>query len=131
MAAAAASSKDMRRRFMACTTPLLVDATTDCRLVKTFAIHLLRLDRLGHRVHEFIRLPEAWVLLGELDALFDEGFAVDILVVDLIGADARFVGTVGENHAIEAVDHDVKVTVDKRTGWIADLGRGLLSMPLP
>jgi hypothetical protein len=31
-------------------------------------------------------------LLGELDPLFDEGFAVDILVVDLIGADARFVG---------------------------------------
>jgi hypothetical protein len=65
-------------------------------------------------------------LLGELDALFDEGFAVDILVVDLVGADARFVGAVRENHAVEAVHHDVKVAVDERTGWVVDLGIGLL-----
>src|SRR5262245_17228207 len=65
----------------------------------TFAIHLLRLDRLGYRVHELIRLPEVWVLVGELDPLFDEGFAVDILVVDLIGADARLGGAVGDERA--------------------------------
>src|SRR6476659_6669878 len=126
MSAAAAK----RRRNLVNMCPLvlsvLIDAAADCRLVEPFAIHLLRLDLLGHRVHEFIRLPEAWVLLGELDALFEEGFAVDILVVDLVGADARFVGAVRENHAVEAVHHYVKVAVDKRTGWVVDLGIDLL-----
>src|SRR5512144_1597850 len=86
-AAVAASSKDMRRRFMACDTPLLIDAAADCRLLEPFAIHLLRLDLLGDWVHELIGLPKARVLLGEIDSLFDEGFAVRIRVVDLVGAD--------------------------------------------
>jgi hypothetical protein len=34
---------------------------------------------------------------------------------------------VGENHAVEAVDHDVKVAVDERAGRIVDLGISLLS----
>jgi hypothetical protein len=68
---------------------ILIDTAAECRLVKPLAIHLLRLDLLGDRVHEFVGLPEAWILLGEVDALFDEGLAVRILVVDLVGADAR------------------------------------------
>src|SRR6516164_2001514 len=55
------------------------------------AIHLLRLDGLGHRVHELVALSEARLGLGKLHALLHEFLAVDILVVEQIDADARLV----------------------------------------
>ena len=70
---------------------LLIDAAADGRRVQPLAIHLLRLNLLGDWVHELIGLPKARMLLGELHAFFDERLAVNVLSIDLVGADARFV----------------------------------------
>ena len=43
---------------------LLIDAAADDGLVETLAVHLLRLDRLGEGIDEFVGLPEVLLFLG-------------------------------------------------------------------
>src|SRR5581483_1522937 len=89
----------------------LIDAAADDRLFEPFAIHLLRLDPFCDRIEEFVALPEAVMRLGKLKTFPHERFAVDVLVVDLVGADALLVGTVRNHQAVERVDDDVEVAV--------------------
>jgi hypothetical protein len=98
---------------------LLINAAVHCRLVWPLAIRLLRLDRLGHRVHELIGLPEALLLLGEIHALLHEGLAVGVLVVDLIGSDTRHVGAMREHHAVQSIDHDAEIVVYELAGGLS------------
>lgn len=57
--------------------------------------------------------------LGKLEAFPHERFAVDVLVVDLVGADALLVGAVCQHQAVERVDDDVEVAVDVRPSLIS------------
>jgi len=69
----------------------LIDPAAHDRVVQPLAIHLFWLDHLGHRVHELVALPEARFALGKFHPLLHELLAVDVLVVELIGADALLV----------------------------------------
>lgn len=92
---------------------LLIYAGADCRRVEPLAIHLLRLDLLGDWVQPLIGVPEGRILLGELHAFFDEGLAVNVPAVDLVGSDARFVGAVRQYRPIGAAHHDIELAVDE------------------
>src|SRR5581483_6562281 len=104
----------------------LIDSAADNGLFEPFAIHLLRLDLLGDRVQEFVALPKAVVSLGEIHPLPHELLAVEVLVVDLIGADALLVGAMRKHHSVESVDDDIEVAVYERPFRIADLAVGLV-----
>ena len=50
---------------------------------------------------------------GQLDTLLHEGFAVGILIGQLVGADAFGVGAAREHHVVETVDDNEEVAVDE------------------
>src|SRR6202043_1403742 len=87
----------------------LVNAATYRGVIELFAVHLLRLDLLAHRVDEFVVLPERGLLGGELDTLLDVELAVDVPRIAHVLADKLFVRAVGQNLAVKLVDHDVEI----------------------
>src|SRR6476619_2368916 len=110
-----------------CTPPLLIDPAANDRLIEPLAIHLLRLDRLGHRVHEFIRLPEARLLLGKLEALLDYFLAVGVLEVHHIVADVvGVVGAVGEQRPVKTDDRNIEIALHELSRLVVDYGISLL-----
>src|SRR6476620_133150 len=114
-----------------CTPPLLIDPAANDRLIEPLAIHLLRLDRLGHRVHEFIGLPEARLLLGEVHALFHDFLAVAVLEVHHVVANAMTVGAVGEQRAVKPDNRDIEIALHELSRLVVDCGIALIGTLRP
>src|SRR6266478_4401323 len=105
---------------------MLVDAAAHDHVVEALAVHLFRLDLARHRIGELVFLPERRLLLRQLNPLFDEQLAVDVLQLDQVAPDLLLVEAVREYGPVQAVHDQVQVAVDELTLLVGDLGVPLI-----
>src|SRR5208282_1791358 len=113
--------KSRREGPCVASSSVLVDSTTDHRLVEALAVHRLRFHFLVYRIRKLVVLPEAVFRLSQLDAFLDEFLAIDVPEGDKVLADHLFVRAMGPYHAVKPVDHEVEITVTKLALLAGDL----------
>src|SRR3981081_3555413 len=98
----------------------LVNSAANGGFLQSHAVHMLCLNLLCHRIHEFVILPERGMLPSKLDSLLHEGMTVGVLVFAGVCANETLILTVSQHLPVQSVDHDVHVVVSKLPGFVTD-----------